>query len=120
MLNIVMGLCSGCGRIWSWHVFLMVCCHTVESLLMADVRWQVYWVTFVCVGGYAVMMACWRLWSPSVSVWCPHMHCRRVCFVMGVPLLFTSLQLGGSDVIMLFSVAGPISRASIILGIYSV
>ncbi len=68
MLKIVMGLCSGCGRIWSWHAFLMVCCQTVESMLMADVRWQVYWVTFVCVGGCAVIMACWRLCSPSVSV----------------------------------------------------
>ena len=40
--------------------------------------------------------------------------------MMGVPLLFTSLQLAGSDVIILFSVAGPISRASIILGMYDV
>ncbi len=120
MLNMVMGLCRGCGRIWFWHAFLMVCCQTDESLLIADVRWLVYWVTFACVGGYAVIMACWRLWRTSVTVWFPHMHCSRVCFVMGVPLLFTSLQLAGSDVIILLSVAGPISRASMMLGMYSV
>ncbi len=39
---------------------------------------------------------------------------------MGVPLLFTSLQLVGSDVIMLFIVAGPCSSASISLGMNSV
>ncbi len=87
---------------------------------MADVRWQVYWVTFVRVGGYAVIMACCRLWRPSVSVWFSHMHCSRLCFVMGVPLLFTSLQLVESDVIILFSVVGPISSASISLGMNSV
>ena len=91
----------------------MVCCHIVESLLMADVRWQVYWVTFVCVGGYAAIMACCRLWSPSVSVCSPQIHCNRMCFVMSVPLLLVSLQLSGSDAIIWFSVAWPISRASI-------
>ena len=44
-----------------------------------------------CGGGYAVRIACWRFWSPSVSVWFPHMHCDRMCFVMSDPLLFTSL-----------------------------
>ncbi len=70
---------------------MMACCHTEESLLMADVRWQVYWVTFVCEGGYAVTMACCRLWNPFVSVCSPHIHCNRMCFVMSVPLLFVSL-----------------------------
>ncbi len=40
--------------------------------------------------------------------------------MMGVPLLFTFIQLLGSEVMILFSVAGPISRASIILGMYDV
>ena len=40
--------------------------------------------------------------------------------MMGVPLLFTSLQLLGSDVMMLFSIVGPLSRASISLGMYNV
>ena len=109
----VTGLCRGCGRMWFWHAFLMVCCHTVESLLMADVRWLVYWVTLVCVGGYAVIMACCRLCSPSVSVWFPQIHWRRVCFVMCVPLSFASPQLSGSDVIMWFCAAGSVFRASI-------
>jgi hypothetical protein len=109
----VTGLCRGCGRMWFWHAFLMVCCHTVESLLMADVRWQVYWVTLVWVGGYAVIMACCRLCSPSVSVWFPQIHCRRVCFVMSVPLVFVSPQLSGSDVIIRFCEAGSVFRASI-------
>ncbi len=51
MLNMVMGLWSGCGRMWSWQAFRMVCCHTVESLFMAEVRCGVYWVTVVRVGG---------------------------------------------------------------------
>jgi hypothetical protein len=58
----------------------MVCCHTDESLLIADVRWHVYWVTFVCAGGYVVSMACCRLCSPSVFVCFPHIHCRSMCF----------------------------------------
>ncbi len=80
---------------------------------MADVRWQVYWVTFVCVGGYAVIIACCRLCSPSVSVWFPQIHCRRVCFVMSVPLEFVSPQLSASDVIIWFCVVGSVFRASI-------
>ncbi len=40
--------------------------------------------------------------------------------MIGVPLLFISLQFAGSDEIMLFIVAGPMSRASIIFGMYSV
>ncbi len=116
MLKIVMGLCSGCGRIWSWHAFLMVCCQTVESMLMEDVRWHVYWVTFVCVGGCAVIMVCWKCWSPSVSVWFPQVHWSRVCLVMGVPLSFASSQLSGSELMMLLSASGPIARASIIRG----
>ena len=113
MLNIVIGLCSGCGRIWSWHAFRMVWRQIVESLLMADVMWHVYWVTFVCGGGCAVIMACWKCCSPSVSVWFPQMHCSRVCLVMGVPLLFTSSQLSGSELMMVLSAPGPIARASI-------
>ena len=80
---------------------------------MAAVRWLVYWVTLVCVGGYAVIMACCRLCSPSVSVWLPQIHCRRVCFVMSVPLAFVSPQLSGSDVIIRFCEAGSVFRASI-------
>ncbi len=40
--------------------------------------------------------------------------------MMGVPLLFTFLQLLGSEVMILFSIAGPIARASISLGMYNV
>ena len=40
--------------------------------------------------------------------------------MMFVPLSFTSLHSVGSELMMLFIVAGPISRASIILGMYSV
>ena len=98
---------------WFWHAFMMVCCHTEESLLMAEVRWQVYWVTLLCVGGYAVIIACWRLWSPSVSVWFPQIHCSRVCFVTSVPLLFVSPQLSGSGAIIRFCEAWSIFRASI-------
>ena len=42
MLKIVMRLCRGFGRTWSWHTFLIVCCQTELSLLMVDVRWIVY------------------------------------------------------------------------------
>ncbi len=98
----------------------MVCCHTDESLLIADVRWHVYWVTFVCAGGYVMSMACCRLCSPSVSVCFPHIHCRSVCFVMRVPLSFTSPQFSGSVVTIWFIEAWPKSRASISRGISSV
>ncbi len=67
----------------------------------------------MCVGGYVVIIACWRLWSPSVSVWFPQLHCRRMCFVMSVPLLFVSPQLSGSDMIRRFCVLGSMFRASI-------
>jgi hypothetical protein len=57
-LKIVMGLCRGWGRMCPWHTFMMVWRHTVESLLMAEVRWAVYWVTCVCrgVGCYNCML----------------------------------------------------------------
>ncbi len=79
-----------------------------------------YWVTLVCVGGYAVIMACWRLWSPSVSVWFPQIHCSRVCFVTSVPLLFVSPQLSGRDMIIRFCESGSIFRVSINRGICDV
>ena len=87
---------------------------------MAEVRWHVYCVTFVCVGGYAVIMACCRSWSPSVSVCSPQMHCCRMCFVMNIPLLLASLQLSGSDVIIFLSVLWSTASASISLGISGV
>ena len=40
--------------------------------------------------------------------------------MMSVPLSFTSLHAAGSELIMLLIVAGPIARASISLGMYSV
>ncbi len=83
---------------------------------MAEARWQVYWVTFVRVGGYAVRIACWRFWSLSVSVWFPHMHCDRMWFVIIDPLLFTSLHLFGRDLNMWFSEVCPASRAAIMRG----
>ncbi len=79
-----------------------------------------YWVTFVCVGGYVVIMACCSLWSPFVSVCSPQMHCSSVRFVMRVPLSFISPQMSGSVVTIWFSASWPISRASIIRGISSV
>ncbi len=79
-----------------------------------------YWVTFVCVGGYVVTMAFCRLCSPSVSVCSPHIHCSSMRFVMRAPLSFTSPQFSGSVVTIWFIEAWPISRASIIRGISSV
>ena len=89
-------------------------------MLMVDVRWQVYWITFVCVGGYAVIMACCRSWSPYVSVCSPQIRCDRMCFVTSVPLLFASVQFSGSVVIIWYSVARPIYRDSINRGMSSV
>ncbi len=50
----------------------------------------------------------------------PQIHCSVTCFVMSVPLMFTSLQLSGIDVIIWLSVAWPISRASINRGMSGV
>ena len=36
----------------------MVCCHTVLSIHIAEVRWVVYCVTVVVGGGIDVRMAC--------------------------------------------------------------
>ena len=47
MFKILMGLCRGCGKIWSWHAFRMV------YMQMADANWVVYWVTFWWSGGNA-------------------------------------------------------------------
>ncbi len=58
MLKIVTGLNRGCGKIWSWKAFRMVCRHTVLSMQMAEVRCMVYWVTVLDGGESAVSMAC--------------------------------------------------------------
>jgi len=34
---------SGWGRIWSWHAFRTVCCHTMLSMQMAEVSCVWYW-----------------------------------------------------------------------------
>ncbi len=43
-----------------------------------------------------------------------------MCFVSCVPLSFISLQLLGSELMMLLRVAGPFVRASTIRGMYEV
>jgi len=60
MLNMVIGLKSGWGRIWSWHAFRMTCCHTVMFIQMAEVSFVWYCVTSVVGGGSVVSMACWN------------------------------------------------------------
>ena len=60
MLNMVIGLSRGWGKIWSWHAFRMVCWHTVLSMLMAEASCAWYCVTLVVGGGNDVIMACWN------------------------------------------------------------
>ena len=57
MLNMVIGLNGGWGRTWSWHAFRVVCCHTVLSMQVAEVRWAWYCVTVAVVIGIDVIMA---------------------------------------------------------------
>jgi hypothetical protein len=45
----VMGLCSGSGRVWSWHALWMVWLHTELSLVRAEVMCVVHCVTMACV-----------------------------------------------------------------------
>ena len=85
MLNMVMGWNSGWGRIWSWHAFLMVCCHTELSMQMAEASWAWYCVTFVVGGGNDVIMACWKDWRLSASFSSPHELCISCLLVTSVP-----------------------------------
>ena len=87
MLNMVMGLNSGCGRIWSWQAFRMVCHHTVLSIRIAEVSWVVYCVVVVFDGGIDVRMACWKDCRLSDSVYSPHVQCNNVALVTSSPLL---------------------------------
>ncbi len=65
MLKMVTGLNRGWGRTWSWYVFQMMCCHTVLSMQMAEVRWVIYCVIVVVGGGSARRMACRNVWRLS-------------------------------------------------------
>ncbi len=58
MLKIVIELNKGCGRVSSWHALWMLCCHTVLSMHMVEVRRLVYWMTVVVGGGSVVRLAC--------------------------------------------------------------
>jgi hypothetical protein len=95
MLNIVIGWKSGCGRIWSWHAFRMVCCHTVLSMHMAEVRCVWYCVTLVVGGGNDVMMACWNVCRLSDSLSSPQALCRSWRLVISVPVALLLDQLFG-------------------------
>ena len=96
MLNMVMGWNSGCGKIWSWHAFLMVCCHTELSMQMAEVNCVWYCVTFVVVGGSVVMMACWNNWRLSASFSSPHVLCRSCRPVISIPAALYPVHCSGS------------------------
>jgi hypothetical protein len=96
MLNMVMGWKSGCGKIWSWHAFLMVCCHTELSMQMAEASCVWYCVTFVVGGGSDAMMACWKEWRLSASFSSPHVLCRSCLLVISVPVELYPDQWSGS------------------------
>ncbi len=85
MLNMVMGWKSGCGSISSWHAFLMVCCHTVLSMQMAEASWAWYCVTLLLGGGNDARMACWKDWRLSASFSSPHVLCRSCLLVISFP-----------------------------------
>ena len=96
MLNMVTGWNSGCGKIWSWHALLMVCCHTELSIQMAEASCVWYWVTFVVGGGSDVIMACWKDWRLSVSFSSPHVLCRSCLLVISIPAALYPDQWSGS------------------------
>ena len=63
----------------------MVCCHTVLSVQMAEVRWVVYCVTVVIGGGSVVRTACWNAWKLSDSLSSPQTFYSSYLLVMRVP-----------------------------------
>ena len=95
MLNMVMGLKSGWGRIWSWHAFRMPCCHTVLPMQMAEVSWVWYCVTLVVGGGSVVIMACWNVCRLSDSLCSPQALWRSCRLVISVPEGLMHDQLSG-------------------------
>jgi len=86
MLNMVIGLNRGWGRTWSWHAFRIVCCHTVLSMQMAEVRCVWYCVTVAVIGASDAIMACWNDWRLSDSFSSPQALCKSCRLVTSVPL----------------------------------
>ena len=62
-----------------------MCCQTVLSLLMAEVRWVWYCVTVSVGGRIVVKMACWNSWILSDSFSCPQVHCMSCRLVICAP-----------------------------------
>ena len=112
MLKMVTGLNSGWGKIWSWQAFLIVCCHTVLSLLMAEVRWVWYCVTMVVGGGMAVMIACWNVWMLSDSLCSPQAHWVSCRFVTSMPRVLWADQSSGSVCMCALMVRSSVVSAS--------
>ena len=104
MLNMVIGWKSGWGRIWSWHAFRMVCCHSVLSMQMAEVICVRYCVTLVVGGGNDAMMACWNVCRLSDSLSSPQALCRSWRLVISVPEELLLAQLSGRDLMSFFNV----------------
>ena len=92
----VIGLSRVWGKIWSWHAFRMVCCHTVLSMLMAEASCAWYCVTLVVGGGNDVIMACWNVWRLSASLCPPHALCRSCFFVIWAPMALLPDHVFGS------------------------
>jgi hypothetical protein len=86
MLDMVVGWNRAWGRTWSWHAFRMVCCHTVLSMQIAEVRWERYCVTVIVDGGIDVMMAYWNAWRLSYSLSYSQALCKSWRFVINEPL----------------------------------
>ena len=113
MLNMVIGWKSGWGRIWSWHAFRMVCCHTVLSMQMAEVSCVWYCVTLVVGGGSDVMMACWNVCRLFDSLSSPQALCRSWRLVINVPEVLLLDQLSGRDWMSFFMLWSLVVRAAI-------
>ena len=95
ILNIVIGMWSGCERIWSWHEFLMVWCQITLSLHNSHVRWVVYRIFVVWLWGVVMSMACCTVWMLSASLCSPHAHRVSCILVIILPFPFVACHVSG-------------------------
>ena len=92
LLKMVIGLTRGWARTWYWQAFWMVCCRTVLSMHMAEVRWVVYCVTVGVGGGSVIRITCWNAWRLSDSLSSPRVHRSRCRLVTHDPLSLYAAQ----------------------------
>jgi hypothetical protein len=113
ILKIMVVLWSECQRMLCCHAFYVLCCHTELSFQIDNMRYVVYCVTDVYLGGNVLTMARCNAWILSSSLYSPHGHCTRIILVTVAPFSYMACHVSVRFTLRNFGLETCVSRASV-------